>query len=118
PTHKAVRLTRLVTDYGAKFFRDALARYVVHLKFPDLSHPQIERRSQDLTFSFNSVPVFQRIKFTTEDPYTARGPEDSVVDSIHVQPQKILKNGELLPARFDTAINDGTGQLTGVSGKF
>ncbi|KAJ7913421.1 hypothetical protein B0H13DRAFT_2232321 [Mycena leptocephala] len=119
PTHKAVRLSRLVTDYGAKFFRDALARYVVHLNFPGLSHPQIEHRSQDLTFSFNSVPVFQRIKFTTEDLYTARGPEDSIVDSIHVQPQKILKNGELLPARFDTAlINDGTGQLTGVSGKY
>ncbi|KAJ7918864.1 hypothetical protein B0H13DRAFT_2433854 [Mycena leptocephala] len=117
PTHKAVRLSRLVTDYGAKFFRDALARYVVHLNFPDLSHPQIEHSSQDLTFSFNPVPVFQRIKFTTEDPYTARGPEDSIVDSIHVQPQKTLKNGELLPARFDTAlINDGTGQLTGVSG--
>ncbi|KAJ6549721.1 hypothetical protein B0H19DRAFT_1211389 [Mycena capillaripes] len=71
PTHKAVRLTRLVTDYGAKF---------IH-------------------------------------PYTARGPEDSVVDSIHIQPQKFLKNGELLPARFDTAlINDGTGQMTGISG--
>ncbi|KAJ7170234.1 hypothetical protein C8R43DRAFT_944758 [Mycena crocata] len=57
-----------------------------------------------------TLSVFHRIKFTTEDPYTARGPEDSIVDSIHVQPSKILKNGELLPARFDTAlINDGTG---------
>ncbi|KAJ7816576.1 hypothetical protein B0H14DRAFT_3111685 [Mycena olivaceomarginata] len=117
PTLKAVRLTRLVTDYGAKFFRDALARYVVQLNYPTLSRAQVEARSQDLSFSFNSVPVFHRIKFTTEDPYTARGPEDSIVDSIHVQPSKTLKNGELLPARFDTAlINDGTGGMAGVSG--
>ncbi|KAJ7826125.1 hypothetical protein B0H14DRAFT_3725210 [Mycena olivaceomarginata] len=117
PSLKAVRLTRLVADYGAKFFRDALARYITHLNYPTLSRSQIETRSQDLAFSFNSIPVFHRIKFTTEDPYTARGPEDSVVDSIHVQPQKTLKNGELLPARFDTAlINDGTGGMSGVAG--
>ncbi|KAJ7046406.1 hypothetical protein C8F04DRAFT_1024813 [Mycena alexandri] len=117
PTLKAVRLTRLVADYGATFFRDALARYVTHLNFPTLSPSQVEARSQDLTFSFNSIPVFHRIKFTTEDPYTARGPEDSIVDSIHVQPPKVLKNGELLPARFDTAlVNNGTGQMTGVAG--
>jgi hypothetical protein len=119
PSLKAVRLTRLAADYGAKFFRDALARYVTHLNYPTLSRSQIETRSQDLAFSFNSIPVFHRIKFTTEDPYTARGPEDSVVDSIHVQPQRTLKSGELLPARFDTAlINDGTGGMSGVAGMF
>ncbi|KAJ7868024.1 hypothetical protein B0H14DRAFT_3586641 [Mycena olivaceomarginata] len=118
PTLKAERLTHLVTDYGAKFFRDALARYITKLNYPTLSQAQVEARSQDLSFSFNSVPVFHRIKFTTEDPYTARGPEDSIIDSIHVQPSKTLKNGELLSARFDTAlINDGTGGMTGVSGK-
>ncbi|KAJ7787065.1 hypothetical protein B0H14DRAFT_3095490 [Mycena olivaceomarginata] len=105
PTLKAVQLTHLVTDYGAKFFRDALARYFIQLNYHTLS------------FSFNSIPVFHRIKFTTEDPYTARGPKDTIVDSIHVQPSTTLKNGELLPARFDTVlINDGTGRMTGVSG--
>ncbi|KAJ7731745.1 hypothetical protein B0H16DRAFT_1772455 [Mycena metata] len=117
PTLKAVRLTSVATDYGATFFRDALARYVTHLSYPTLSAAQVEARSQDLTFSFNSIPIFHRIKYTTEDPYTARGPEDSVIDSIHVQPSKVLKNGELLPARFDTAlINNGTGKMTGVTG--
>ncbi|KAJ7125736.1 hypothetical protein C8R46DRAFT_927583 [Mycena filopes] len=117
PTLKAVRLTRLVADYSAMFFRDALARYVTHLNFPTLSPSQVETRSQDLAFTFNSIPVFHRIKFTTEDPYTARGPEDSVVDSIHVQPSKVLKNGELLPARFDTAlVNNGSGEMSGVAG--
>ncbi|KAJ6624580.1 hypothetical protein B0H10DRAFT_1784667 [Mycena sp. CBHHK59/15] len=117
PTPKSVRLACLVTDYGATFFRDALARYVVHLNHPELSRMQVEGNSQDLTFAFNSVPVYHRIKFTTPNPYTARGPEDSVVDSIHVQPRKTLKNGEELPARFDTAlVNDGTGDITGAAG--
>ncbi|KAJ7603583.1 hypothetical protein FB45DRAFT_1087710 [Roridomyces roridus] len=107
PSVKAVRLTRLVADYGAKFFRDALARYVVQLNDPTLSRAQVETRSQDLNFPFNALPVFHRIKFVTEDPYTARGPEDSVNS----------QKGELLPGRFDTAlVNDGTGGITGVSG--
>ncbi|KAJ7862972.1 hypothetical protein B0H13DRAFT_1899820 [Mycena leptocephala] len=117
PTLKSVRLTRLVTDYGATYFRDALARYVVHLNDPELSRRQVEEKSQDLGFSFNSVPAYHRIKFTTPDPYTARGPEHTVVDSIHVQPRKTLKSGEELPARFDTAlVNDGTGEITGSTG--
>ncbi|KAJ7812550.1 hypothetical protein B0H14DRAFT_2605662 [Mycena olivaceomarginata] len=42
---------------------------------------------------------------------------DSVVDSIHVQPCKTLKNGEDLPAHFDTAVVNGSnGQITGVAG--
>ncbi|KAJ7495682.1 hypothetical protein B0H11DRAFT_2155917 [Mycena galericulata] len=111
PSLKAVRMMRLISDYGATFFREALARYVVHLDHPELSHVQIEAKSQDLIFSFNAIPVFHRIKFLTVDPYTARGPEDSVIDSIH--------NGELLPARFDTAIiNDGSGEMTGAIGHY
>ncbi|KAJ7133963.1 hypothetical protein C8R43DRAFT_1132985 [Mycena crocata] len=117
PTLKSVRFTRLIEHYGAEFFRDALARFVVQFNNPEFSRAQVEVNSQDLGFSFNSVPVYHRIKFTTQDPYTVRGPEDTVIDSIHVQPAKTLKNGEELPARFDTAlVNDGNGQMTGVSG--
>ncbi|KAJ7856057.1 hypothetical protein B0H14DRAFT_3085330 [Mycena olivaceomarginata] len=117
PTLKSVRMSRLVTDYGATLFRDALARYVVHLNNPDLSPLQVEQNSQDLSFAFNSVPVYHRIKFTTRDPYSVPGGPDSVVDSIHVQPCKTLKNGEVFPARFDTAlVNGGNGQITGVAG--
>ncbi|KAJ6619584.1 hypothetical protein B0H10DRAFT_1946637 [Mycena sp. CBHHK59/15] len=114
PTLKSVWLTHLVTDYGATFFQDALARYVIHLNYPQLSRPQIEACSQATALSFNTIPVFHRIKFTTQDPYTACEPEDLVVDSIHVQPTKLLKNGEQLPARFDTAlVNEGAGGMTG-----
>ncbi|KAJ7846002.1 hypothetical protein B0H13DRAFT_2238970 [Mycena leptocephala] len=86
PTLKSVRLARLVTDYGATLFR----------RSGRISH-------------FHSTP-----KFTTEDPYTVHGPEDSVVDSIHVQPTKTLKNGEELSARFDTAlVNDADPTFSG-----
>ncbi|KAJ6564214.1 hypothetical protein B0H19DRAFT_1233259 [Mycena capillaripes] len=37
-------------------------------------------------------------------PYANNGPTDSIVDSIHVQPQKTLKNSDHIPARFDTAL--------------
>ncbi|KAJ7756682.1 hypothetical protein B0H16DRAFT_1662562 [Mycena metata] len=115
PTHKAVRLSRLVTDYGAQIFRDALARFITKFNNPLLTSRQIESESANVTFAFHSLPVFHRIKFTTQDPYTSHAPSDSVVDSIHVQPQKSLKNGAAVPARFDTAlINDSTGGLIGV----
>ncbi|KAJ7850509.1 hypothetical protein B0H14DRAFT_3664790 [Mycena olivaceomarginata] len=103
PTLKLVGMSRLVTDYGATLFRDALARYVVHFNNLDLSPLQVEQNSQDLSFA--------------QDPYSAPGGPDSVVDSIHIQPRKTLKNGEDLPARFDTAlVNGGNGQITGVAG--
>ncbi|KAJ7740780.1 hypothetical protein B0H14DRAFT_2407485 [Mycena olivaceomarginata] len=117
PTLKSVGMSRLVMDYGATLFRDALARYVVHFNNLDLSPLQVEQNSQDLSFAFNSVPVCHRIKFTSQDSYSAPGGPDSVVDSIHIQPRKTLKNGEDLPARFDTAlVNGGNGQITGAAG--
>ncbi|KAJ7118222.1 hypothetical protein C8R44DRAFT_923423 [Mycena epipterygia] len=117
PTHKAVKFTALETDYRATFFRDALSRYIVQLTDPNLSLAQIEREANSFDVPFNSVPVFQRIKFSTSDPYANDGPEDSIVDSIHVQPQKISKRGDHVPARFDTAlVNTGNGGKLSVTG--
>ncbi|KAJ7076429.1 hypothetical protein C8R44DRAFT_755450 [Mycena epipterygia] len=77
----------------------------------------IEREAISFDVPFNAVPVFQRIKFSTSDPYANDGPTDSIVDSIHVQPQKTLKNGDHIPARFDTAlINTGAGGKVGIEG--
>ncbi|KAJ7940032.1 hypothetical protein B0H13DRAFT_2226250 [Mycena leptocephala] len=117
PTLKAVKISTLIADYGAHSFRDALARFIVQFNTPTLTRAQIEAQSSSLALHFNRVPVYHRIKFITEDPYTAGGPEDSVVDSIHVQPAKSLRSGKDLPGRFDTAlVNDGSGGLTGVRG--
>ncbi|KAJ7182013.1 hypothetical protein C8R46DRAFT_885282, partial [Mycena filopes] len=117
PTLKAVRINTLVTDYGATQFREALTRFIVQFTAPTLSRAEVDAKASTVALHFNRVPVYHRVKYITEDPYTARGPEDSVVDSIHVQPRKLLRNGNELPGRFDTAlVNDGTGQLTGVGG--
>ncbi|KAK6969290.1 hypothetical protein R3P38DRAFT_3243615 [Favolaschia claudopus] len=80
----------------------------------DLAKDQgIEAQSHSIPLQFNRVPVYHRLKFVAEDPYTVGGPEDSVIDSIHVQP----RSGKELSGRFDTAIiNDGSGGLTGVDG--
>ncbi|KAJ6533574.1 hypothetical protein B0H19DRAFT_964937 [Mycena capillaripes] len=117
PTHKSVKFSTLEAAYGASFFRDALSRYIVGLTDPGISAAQIERESNSFDVSFNAVPVFQRIKFSTSDPYGNNGPEDSIVDSVHVQPHKTLKNGEEVPARFDTVlVNTGLGGKTGTAG--
>ncbi|KAJ7709363.1 hypothetical protein B0H16DRAFT_1679153 [Mycena metata] len=116
PTHKAIKMGRLITDYGAHIFRDALSRFITKFNHPLLTQRQVETESADISFAFNSIPVFHRIKFTTPDPYSART-SDFIVDSIHVQPSKLLKNGERVPARFDTAlVNDSTGGMIGVNG--
>ncbi|KAJ6559646.1 hypothetical protein B0H19DRAFT_1069388 [Mycena capillaripes] len=111
PTLKAVRINTLISDYGASLFRDALAHLLRNIG------PQIEAQFLSVALNFNCIPVYHRIKFIAEDPYTARGPEDSVVDSIHVQPRKSTRSGQEVPGRFDTAlVNDGSSGLTGVAG--
>ncbi|KAJ7821262.1 hypothetical protein B0H14DRAFT_2831726 [Mycena olivaceomarginata] len=117
PTHKSIKFSVLETTYGASFFRDALSRYIIGLIEPQLTAAQIERDANSFDVPFNGVPVFQRIKFSTSDPYGNDGPSDSIVDSIHVQSPKVLKNGDKVPARFDTAlVNTGHGGKTGTDG--
>ncbi|KAJ7602632.1 hypothetical protein B0H17DRAFT_1342294 [Mycena rosella] len=118
PTCKAVRMDVLVADYGALLFRSALARFIVQFNNPTFSRAQIEGESRTVALHFNRVPIYHRIKFVTEDPYTAGGPQDSVIDSIHVQPQKTTRSRKQLAGRFDTAlVNDGSGGMTGISAK-
>jgi hypothetical protein len=66
PMHKAVKFITLETEYSAPFFRDALSRYIVQLTEPALTAAQIEREAISFDVPFNSVPVFQRIKFSTQ----------------------------------------------------
>ncbi|KAJ7026028.1 hypothetical protein C8F04DRAFT_966965 [Mycena alexandri] len=97
-------MSRLITDYSTHIFRHTLSRFITKFNHPLLTQHQIKTESANISFAFNSVPVFHRVKFTTPEPYCARA-LDSIVDSIHVQPPKVLKNGERVPARFDTAFH-------------
>ncbi|KAJ7213561.1 hypothetical protein GGX14DRAFT_534208 [Mycena pura] len=116
PTLKAVRIQRLIKDYGAKSFRDALARFAIRHSQPTLSRAEVDARARHFNLPFNAVAVYHRIKFTTPDPYRAGDIVDSIVDSVHIEPARTGTSG-LIPGRFDTVlINDGTGELTGVAG--
>ncbi|KAJ7671902.1 hypothetical protein B0H14DRAFT_3102308 [Mycena olivaceomarginata] len=84
-------IQQLVSDYGAELFRDALTRFIVKFNDPHFTPAQVEAQSAGLALPFSRVPVFHRIKYTTEDPYTNGG-----------------SKGKELSGRFDTAlVNDG-----------
>ena len=116
PSRKSVRFTALVNDYGATFFTDALARYLVTFSHPNLPLHEVEQHARYFAIPFQTVPVFHKIKYTSRDPYS-KNPIEVVVDSIHAQPRAKRKKGDIQPARFDTAlINDGTGDEIGLNG--
>ncbi|KAF5386197.1 hypothetical protein D9615_002285 [Tricholomella constricta] len=107
PSARGVPLDRLVSDYGAMFFKPALARYIVRMNDPSLtSAPQIERRAQDLNLPFNTVSVYHGIKFWNSDAQGREATSD-LLDSVHVRPERLNNRNKKVPARFDTdAIED------------
>ena len=114
PTVLWVPLNTLVQNYGAANFREALARFVVISNNPEVTRAQLERLLWGVRIPFSKVPVWHRIKYQRNDPYTSRLSTD---DSIHCQPERVNKRGDRIPGRFDTAlINDGTGEETGIEG--
>ncbi|KAJ7877295.1 hypothetical protein B0H13DRAFT_1893303 [Mycena leptocephala] len=114
PTQKYVKFRVIEQDFGAKFFTEALTRYVAELSYQTLTRNQLENAANDVDLFFNSLPVFQRIKFSTSDPYGNNGPEDKIVHAIHVQPGRTLDN---VTARFYTPlVNTGDGGQTGARG--
>jgi hypothetical protein len=118
PTVCSVPIDALSNLYGARYFREALGRYVALQNTPDLNAAQLERSLGVIRIPFRKIAVWHRIKFLTTDPFTQKS---STADSIHVQPAKKNSHGDAVPSRFDTAlINDGTGraQATGVDGDF
>ena len=64
PSCKSVRFTEIEVDYGAAFFTDALARYLISFSDPNLSRMQIEQRARHFAMPFRSVPVFHKIKYS------------------------------------------------------
>ena len=83
-----------------------------------MQHPELSRRNVDqlvpgLHIPFSTIPVFHRIKFVTQDPFSI-DPADIVVDSVHCEPSR---SGFL--GRFDTAIiNHHNGGRAGVKGMY
>ncbi|KAG1749474.1 hypothetical protein EDB19DRAFT_1893531 [Suillus lakei] len=110
---KAVPFRTLISDYGAMYFCEALARYIAQQNHLGESLPRscLEALAANVHLPFHSVAVYHKIKWLSVD---ARGHGDPLVtvDSVHHSPEN-----DALPARFDTAlINNGTGQSVGVEG--
>ncbi|KAG1853554.1 hypothetical protein C8R48DRAFT_749627 [Suillus tomentosus] len=119
PSAKAVPIQKLITDYGATYFRQALARYIAQQQNPNevITCQRPENLAAGIHLPFHAVPVYHKIKWLSTD---ARGHGDPLVtvDSIHARPHRnARRENDVVPARFDTAlINDGTGSFVGVKG--
>jgi len=117
PTEYGVSLDTIKESYGASSFNTALARYIIHLKHPQLSQRQVRNAAEDFHIPFHKVSVFHRIKFISHDPFSINPSADIVVNSIHSEPSCLYKYGKVIPAQFDTAIikwkMEGVGGIKG-----
>ena len=115
PSVRAVLVDRLVEDYGATYFRAALARFTALTNDPNLSRAQLEESLWNVRMPFRSLPVWHRIKYLREDPASR---STMTADSVHARPSTTDSCGRRVPGRFDTVlVNEGTGGDTGIEGK-
>jgi hypothetical protein len=117
PSAWAVKLGNVVDQYGAKFFQEALRRYIVLARHsgPPLTRTQVERQILYTNLPFTTVSVYYKLKFTTPGDTTVA--KRITLDSIHARPERRTKKGKVIPARFDTVLlNVGPGEETGIQG--
>ncbi|KAG2064838.1 hypothetical protein BDR04DRAFT_1130628 [Suillus decipiens] len=107
PSAKAVSIQKLVEDYGATHFREALARYIACHGQSDhpapLRNRALDHLAGDICFPFHSLPVFHKIKWCSIDTGGhAKG--HVTLDSAHVKPQQKL-GSRLIDRRSDTVLS-------------
>ncbi|KAF8838768.1 hypothetical protein BDN67DRAFT_1060772, partial [Paxillus ammoniavirescens] len=113
-----VSFDKLIQDYHATFLVEALSRYVVLTKNPELTAAQLECTACDVILPFHTLPVFHKIKFHAID---ALGHEDAsmTIDAVHCHPSQKDSHGKEVPGQFDMVlVNCGEGGVTGVAGEF
>ncbi|KIJ62538.1 hypothetical protein HYDPIDRAFT_135569 [Hydnomerulius pinastri MD-312] len=115
PSVKAVTFEKLETSYGATYFRDALARYIVSRRNPSFTDTQVERESAKIYFRFSTIPVFHKMKFLIQGPSTLMDIQS--VDAAHIKPASKDRRGRTIPGRFDTVlVHDGESSFIGSCG--
>ncbi|KAI0323498.1 hypothetical protein GY45DRAFT_1264472 [Cubamyces sp. BRFM 1775] len=113
---KAVSFDTAISTYGARYFRDTLARYVIRRHHPNLTDAQIDRASATIQFNFRHVPIFHKAKLFLEDPQHL-GILEETKDVFHAHPARMDAQGRPILGRFDTVlVNLGTGGRSGVTG--
>lgn len=107
PTKKGVSIGKIKQVYGAKDFEGALAHFVAQYQNSELTVAQVRQRAAEIPIPAYRFPLYHRLKFIARDPFQLDPDKASVVDSIHVEPD-----------RFDTAVISYNGTLSpaGVQG--
>ncbi|KAG1846018.1 hypothetical protein F4604DRAFT_1595196 [Suillus subluteus] len=120
PSVKAVKLDKIVDEYGAMYFRESLAHYVAKATLPantTVTPQQLEDRAANVYLPFQTLPVFHKVKWVSVDVH-GHGDAPVTLDSVHAHPglPKPFAS-DSVASRFDTAfINDGTGGPLGIKG--
>ncbi|KAG1804353.1 hypothetical protein EV424DRAFT_1330672 [Suillus variegatus] len=117
PSVKAATIDSLRDNYGASFFRAALARYIVLHTRPDTTtRAQVEHAAAHVYIPFASLPIFHKVRYNAVDS-TGHKDESVTIDSVHCQPARRDKQGNTVPGRFDTVlVNCGNGGEKSVEG--
>ena len=103
PSRKSVPLQEITTKYRAKYFTDALTRYIAKHNNIHMTMEEIEEESIHIDLPFNSLPVYHKAKFWLG--HSEHHPLSSNEYSIaHAKPESQGKNGDILPERFDTVL--------------
>ena len=111
----AVSIRRLQNQYGANCFSVALRRYVALKIHPNIAATQLERLLPEIRLPFSTLPVWHKIRYLREDPYTHIS---ATADAIHVHLARKDARGQVVPGRFDTVlVNEGTGGESGIHGE-
>ncbi|KAH8101620.1 hypothetical protein BXZ70DRAFT_1019531, partial [Cristinia sonorae] len=115
PSKSMVVFDKLISDYGATFIREALARYIVQQNHPEYTAREVEDMS-DFGLPFRGLPVYHKAKFWLGDSQNYRLSSNEW-DVVHATPARNTKRGRLVNGQFDTAlVNDGDGTYIGIDG--
>ena len=121
PSSAQVSFNKVVSDYGATGFYNALVTFLAHHENPNASHQALQSIASRLRLNFDHICVFHKIRLWIQDPQGCADTED-IPDVIHARCKTTTRTGRHLSARFDTAlinISSGSGEddYCGVEGK-
>jgi len=108
PSIKAVSFDDIDELYGAVQFQDALGDFIARINYPGRSGNELYARAVNTLIPFCLVPVFHKVKFTSNNVEPAE-----IIDAIHVWPEQKDTRRRIIPPRFDTVLvltecQDGT----------
>ncbi|KAI0069540.1 hypothetical protein K474DRAFT_1687710 [Panus rudis PR-1116 ss-1] len=107
PSYKSVKISTIESTsgsgYGARYFRDALARFVVKHNYPHYNHRNVEKVAANVHFPTQNFPIYHKAKFWLGDANHHRLMADEF-DVLHAAPARKSRRDTDIPARFDTAM--------------